>query len=75
MIESTLHLMMRPGYIFRAISASWPGLILRTSFCLKIAMIHCSSSTNVIAGIIGSGTAMAPGRNASETTVPFAGAW
>ena len=74
MMESTLHLMMRPGYILSAISASWPGLILRTSFCLKMAMIHCSSSTKVMAGVIGSGTAIAPGRSDSATTVPLAGA-
>ena len=74
MMESTLHLMMRPGYILSAISASWPGLILRTSFCLKMAMIHCSSSTKVMAGVIGSGTAIAPGRSESATTVPLVGA-
>src|SRR6185295_2178011 len=74
MMESTLHLMIRPGYIFSAISASWPGLILRTSFCLKMAMTHCSSSTKVMAGESGNGTAIAPGRNDSETTVPSVGA-
>ena len=34
MIESTLHFTIRPGYILNATSASCPGLIARTSFCL-----------------------------------------
>lgn len=71
---STLHLMIRPGYMRIAISASWSAAIWRTSFWPYIAMTHCSSSTKVITGWPTNWLATWPGRSCRFTTVPFAGA-
>ena len=63
MIESTLPLTMRPGYVCSANSASSPACTFVSSFWLKNAMIWPSASTSVITGLSGKPATNAPGRS------------
>jgi hypothetical protein len=75
MIESTLALMIRAGYVVSASSASSPGATACSSFCQNIARMTWSCSTNVITGCSGSCETVEPGRNCRLITCPSAGAY
>ena len=55
---------LRPGYFLKTASAAIPGLMSEMTFCGKLATsFGCSSTTYIMSGFTGNGTAIMPGRS------------